>query len=1200
MNYTPRYKRFITALLFVVLCFNVFNLAVVFADFEITAEISTSKTGNIFFDETPTFTVKLTNNSNSALIFKADCAVYEIIPSADGSNIKTRELVETENISREISANSSISSVLTFEEVERYGLYEIEILSNDSVISSAPFSKVKYNISQNKKVGINFHYQDRPNADVDALMSLAKSAGIGNVRDQLGWNHLEKWTDSTKTETKYSFTPEAEKFFAAAQKYDMNVLALLVTGNNCYDVRDKITNWDSDETLTSSSFLREVTVEKYKDFLNWLLSDEKFKSAVSTIEVLNEPDIKWNVDGYNVRNNSDGAEKRAEAYARTIKTVYETVADMRKQGRADYDVGVLSLANIYNDNSKEMVDRVFSILNDGTENSPYFDTLTLHPYEPPSWNDLEEGRFGKSSTLKTQSQANNINYWRSLIGGKSPYYDYSKGTENKTQVTPKGIISGQTYDFNVSDSTPIWHTEFGFSSAPMYDSNDPDSGIPNDNDGFCVGDEYRQAYLLMRGLGVIQANNFNDIVQVYEMSCRGLSNGKEDNFGIVNCHTNDNNIPYSARYAFAALSNYNSLTSGANECEMHSEDYKFDCTYKKGRIQTHMLWTTKTDGAVTENTFENPNFYDLFGNIIDSNDIVDLSGNIKLTEVPIYAVETIKIPFEQKSVIPVYSDDFENYIGTETDNVLPDGFELLPGINTDMAKRIYKVTDSDSNSMLNISKWAPMNFIFDEVIQSGKVHVSFDMQAMSDDVTAWIYRADVKNGDNVANDIFKGDNIDNYNLSLFVSAKNYAPGTASDSHTDTNWHKYELCIDFDNNKFYAYKDGARKQISGASGIKGLRIQGSSAKIDNLYINHFLDESDEKIMLFANSVQSENNLSVIASLSEYSDLTNINNLFSVCNKTTGQEITNALVEKAETGYKISVENLPSGLYQLKVNEDYLGKSVYNNFDFAVCDYSEGEIIPMCESIKTIDFNKHDADLLSSDNICISADTEYIEMRFTHALTNVDNIRFSYKDSENDINLKKELSPNRKTVKVYLSDFENLIFDKEINLTLENLEFDQVAPEKFMKIEKTFSVNSAGKVFVNQVRIGNQTTPKPVYKYTNGVKGQNSIYTVPSKVYPVSDPNNVKVDSEQLKIMVDGFNSTGNEVPVISIVSNMTDNEVYSMFLKNVVCDETKVVPKGRFKLIFDCNNLIYGNSKVMLWNRNTLAPLFAATEFFYDN
>lgn len=786
------------------------------------------------------------------------------------------------------------------------------------------------------------------------------------------------------------------------------------------------------------------------------------------------------------------------------------------------------------------------------------------------------------------------------MGSDVDYYDYTKGTANKKKTTAKGSVTGKTYNFGISDNKGIYHTEFGYSSAVPYDKNNPYSGIPEVNDGMCVGSELKQAYLLMRGLSLIRANNFNDVIQIYEMCCGDVSPEKEPNFGIVNSHFDKNgNTPYSAKYAYLALANYNNLTGAADSCELLSDDYKFDAVYKNERKAVHMLGTTKTSGDVIKKELNNPVYYDLFGNVLETSDVLDGNGNIKLTENPIYAVENLKVPYTEKGIID-YADNFEEYSGTNSDLNLPDGFELSPEINKDSAKRIYAEKDTETgtnDNMIKVSAWAPANIMFDKIITDGKLYASFDMKTTNKDLTVFYYR----NGNNqVVNDIFSGDDKSKLDLSTLTSYYDTADG---------KWHKYEFVADFNNKTCRVFVDGKRIDRSGCGGIKGFRIQGNDALIDNLNVKHMIDGSEVLVRMLGEATQSGMDAVISVSFSKYTSESVTPDWFVVKDKTTGNivnvDISNMKITKSRAGYKLTISGLDVGTYTIgfnksKINTEFSGGTAEDVVDFVV---GSEEDEPVVVSVKASIHNSADTELLSNQSMIeLSEETSKIAVKFNSELSDTDGVILKEKSSGKILNAAKSLSENKKSVLIDLTAADNLEFGKELILSIdkEKLSFKNGKTLSVSK-ETIFKINDNRSLNLEEVWLYKATNPKEVYTYTNGVKGA-LVCTIPSVVYPVSDLNNVTDTGEETRVVIKGYNSTNLEIPVLAAVASYVTDGEYSGMIKNLACDSEKVIPKGEFEIVLNCditqNTAKSDEYKIYLWNKSYLTPYIIPMEFVF--
>ena len=178
----------------------------------------------------------------------------------------------------------------------------------------------------------------------------------------------------------------------------------------------------------------------------------------------------------------------------------------------------------------------------------------------------------------------------------------------------------------------MWHTEFGYSSS---------TGENSAN--MSVGDEYKQAEMIIRLMDEIKRDNPQDVTYIYEMSSDGTDlTDREDNFELIrSCYAEN---PYSAKFAYLAVANYNSLTANATtisrvESGNNITGGNYITKYEKDGCNVYLLRTTNGSGSTTRYDFgsENLYYYDLFGNKLEESDVK--SGDAyKLTTVPYYIV----------------------------------------------------------------------------------------------------------------------------------------------------------------------------------------------------------------------------------------------------------------------------------------------------------------------------------------------------------------------------------------------------------------------------------------------------------------------------------------------------------------------------------------------------------------------------------
>ena len=558
----------------------------------ISVNVDTGTIANIFYDtKEAVFDIEYINKSDTKHNFSVEY-------TAKKEN--STDIIFSAQHSYAIESGKRIEDIVKIP-IEDYGLYElvITVISNDDKIyqtENIKFANAVRNTELSNNVGINIHLAIY--GDPDKLMLLIKNAGIGLVRDGGFY-----WNDYEMEQGVYALSQRKQQLLKAAQKYGIDVMVIL---NPEYNVYDK----------TNFAFLKERDVEAYKNYLRHFLNEYLIKQNVSKLQIMNEPNANQSLS-----NNID----RAKAVALMSKATKEVVNEI---GSESYKIGVLSITGIYQSATKEFADYTFNNLNVGD-----FDTISMHPYMvgytvggEALLDDPEPGFNGTFVNSPTTSLKYQVDYYQALENNTARY-NYITGENERIS----GIRTGNCYNFEIDE--PIWHTEFGYSSAQ---SNNP----------ICSGDDYYNASLLIRTMNQLKERNVNDLTYIYEMSSGGTrKNDIEHNFGIVESY--NSNTPYFAKYAYLAVANYNSMTANAQSCNNeYSEDFKFVTKYNlpdKHR-DVYMLWTTKENGASLNYSFDNDAFYngdvcyyDLFGNKLNEADVM-VDGQYKLSREPFYAI----------------------------------------------------------------------------------------------------------------------------------------------------------------------------------------------------------------------------------------------------------------------------------------------------------------------------------------------------------------------------------------------------------------------------------------------------------------------------------------------------------------------------------------------------------------------------------
>jgi len=499
-----------------------------------------------------------------------------------GTDMQRKEsYIYTHTIDEILEENSVISETISVP-LKGYGLYELEV-----VLTQDNGEATEKNVAFSKSVR-NTELSKTVGVgthlgwygDADSVLYLVNNAGFGNIRNGISWNAYEL------KKGVYELTERHKKMFRAAQRYGIDVLQTLNPDNNVHD-----------DGAVKSDFLREADVEAYKAYLTAFLNEELVKNNVTKIEIMNEPESMFDVvDGEKVGTDVEGHTKRAEAYARMLNATNEVLDAIEDK---EYKVGIFAVTGIFQDSPKNFADLVLSKLKPGD-----FDAVSVHSYVTASRNPEYD-----SQRKSIREQAD---YFKKLANGQE-----------------KGKVTNATYNFNVTE--PMWHTEFGYSSSTGEDSVN-----------LSLGDEYEQATRTIRTLDELKRDNPDDIMYIYEMNADGTNPAeREDNFEMVRSSYGEN--PYSAKFLYLAVSNYNSLTANATEVSRVEQggffSKNFITKYTLPKRDVYLFRTTNESGSESSYNLgtDNVYYYDLFGNKLNESDVKQ-NGKYKLTTAPFYAV----------------------------------------------------------------------------------------------------------------------------------------------------------------------------------------------------------------------------------------------------------------------------------------------------------------------------------------------------------------------------------------------------------------------------------------------------------------------------------------------------------------------------------------------------------------------------------
>ncbi len=321
----------------------------VYAD-DLTADISTSYFGNIFFDGfEKSFDVTVSNNTNEAMSLDLE---YHISDSSDGveklTDSKKLAIGAMETYSEKYSLNSELD----------YGVYTLRIIGKSngqevlneetefSVCIKVPKSK------RNAKMGINAHLNWGDGRNIPAELGIINNIGISSIREGYSWAAFEKVRGN------YSQTQACTDYLTNAAVYGNDVLVMAGFSNLLYSSdTNSFPSTDSERTAFAS-------------YVYNMLARGKNSDVIKCVELWNEPDLQTRYAS-------------PEEYAKLLKTVYERI----KPDFPNVKIGAPALGKTLGGDDESGREWLKAFLNtdldgDGMfDTYKYFDIVCLHQYD---------------------------------------------------------------------------------------------------------------------------------------------------------------------------------------------------------------------------------------------------------------------------------------------------------------------------------------------------------------------------------------------------------------------------------------------------------------------------------------------------------------------------------------------------------------------------------------------------------------------------------------------------------------------------------------------------------------------------------------------------------------------------------------------------------------------------------------------------
>ena len=331
---------------------------------------------------------------------------------------------------------------------------------------------------------------------------------------------------------------------------------------------------------------------------------------------------------------------------------------------------------------------------------------------------------------------------------------------------------------------------------------------------------------------------------------------------------------------------------------------------------------------------------------------ITLAGMMLASTVPAVNAASADTSFAQPCVVD-YFNSFNGYVKTAGSNIktpTPDGFDAhtLDGFDYRHRYLASAKTTDDANTYLQFTNVSGdnsgMGMKMDETINSGKLHISFDLKIDNlETFRGFSLGAINASKNNNVNDWFDANDKTAANSVLLLNAdKSIKLGTGETNssctvdNTFTSWHKYDVIIDLNSDKMKFYLDGTeRDEVAYTQDIKVLTFAttakegavNANTNMDNLFIKHYPDGNlgaPEMVVDYAGTAVPSSNATVYVAFSEeVGDRADevFDDDFAAVNVVTGEEISAKITAKEDGMIKLTFATLPAGKYEIKCNSTY---------------------------------------------------------------------------------------------------------------------------------------------------------------------------------------------------------------------------------------------------------------------------------------